>query len=78
VLNEPETSLHPRVLAPLAAQIIAAANRSQVIVVTHAAELAGAIGRARDAVCIEFDKLAGATIVAGRRRVEAPPWKWTD
>jgi predicted ATPase len=78
VLNEPETSLHPRVLAPLAKQIIEAARESQVIIVSHAAELVDAICKARNAVRIELVKDAGATKVKGQRQVDEPPWKWTD
>jgi predicted ATPase len=43
VLNEPETSLHPDLLAPLGRLIAAAAERSQLIVVTHAAALIAAL-----------------------------------
>src|SRR5216683_6059522 len=43
VLNEPETSLHPDLLAPLARLIAKAAEGSQVIVVTHAAKLISAL-----------------------------------
>lgn len=78
VLNEPEASLHPRVLEPLARQIIAAAKRSQVIVVSHAAALVDAISSARDAVRIELAKEDGQTIVAGRNRLDEPAWKWTS
>ena len=39
VLNEPEGSLHPDLLAPLARLVEQAAKRSQIIVVTHAAQL---------------------------------------
>ncbi|HSD86926.1 MAG TPA: AAA family ATPase [Kofleriaceae bacterium] len=78
VLNEPEASLHPSVLVPLGRQIIAAAKRSQVIVVSHAAALVDAIGSARDAVRIELAKEGGETIVAGRNRLDEPPWKWTS
>ena len=78
VLNEPETSLHPRVLVPLARQIIAAATRSQVIVVSHAAALVDAISSAREAIRIELVKDHGETLVAGRRAVDEPPWKWTS
>ena len=39
VLNEPETSLHPDLLAPLARLIAQAAERSQIVVVTHAEAL---------------------------------------
>jgi len=42
-LNEPEASLHPRLLPVLARVIVKAAERSQVWVVTHARELADAI-----------------------------------
>jgi predicted ATPase len=40
VLNEPETSLHPDLLAPLATLIAAASLDTQVLVTTHAAPLA--------------------------------------
>ncbi|MCA1828501.1 MAG: AAA family ATPase, partial [Myxococcales bacterium] len=39
-LNEPETSLHPDMLEPLAGLINAAARRGQVFVVTHSERLA--------------------------------------
>ncbi|UJW87025.1 AAA family ATPase [Devosia sp. SL43] len=42
-LNEPENSLHPKLLPMLARLIVKAAERSQVWVVTHARELADAI-----------------------------------
>jgi predicted ATPase len=78
VLNEPETSLHPRVLEPLARQITAAATRSQVIVVSHAESLVDAIASARDAARIELVKDAGETTVANRGRLDEPSWKWTS
>jgi predicted ATPase len=78
VFNEPETSLHPRVLAPLAKQIIEASRESQVIVVSHAAALVDAICKHRDAMRIELVKEAGATKVKGQRQVDEPMWKWTD
>ena len=78
VLNEPEASLHPRVLEPLARQIVAAAKRSQVIVVSHAAALVDAVSSARDAARIELSKDDGQTIVAGRNRLDEPVWKWTS
>ncbi|HEY0032287.1 MAG TPA: AAA family ATPase [Devosia sp.] len=42
-LNEPENSLHPSLLPILAGLIVKAAERSQVWVVTHSRDLAGAI-----------------------------------
>ena len=41
-LNEPETSLHPDLLEPLARMIIGAARRTQIWVVTHSETLARA------------------------------------
>ena len=78
MLNEPETSLHPRVLAPLARQIIAAAARSQIIVVSHAAQLVEAIAAAREATRIELAKEDGETFVANRKKLDEPSWKWTS
>lgn len=42
-LNEPETSLHPRLLPALAKLIVNAAKRTQIWVVTHSQEFADAI-----------------------------------
>jgi predicted ATPase len=43
VLNEPETSLHPDLLVPLAELITRAARDTQLIVVTHARSLAASL-----------------------------------
>jgi predicted ATPase len=42
-LNEPEASLHPDLLEPLARLIVRASKRTQVWVVTHSERLAGAL-----------------------------------
>ena len=81
VLNEPETSLHPQLLPPLAQLIAAAAARSQVIVVSHAetlvSELRRAAADARTAVAaIELVKDVGETRVAGRDPLDGPAWRW--
>jgi len=78
VLNEPEASLHPRVLEPLGRQIVSAAKRSQVIVVSHAAALVETIAAARDAVLIELSKAEGETVVVDRNRLDEPQWKWSS
>jgi hypothetical protein len=44
VLNEPETSLHPDLLAPLARLVRSAAERSQVMVVSHSDALIRELG----------------------------------
>jgi predicted ATPase len=74
VLNEPETSLHPRVLEPLGRQIAAAAKRSQVIVVSHATPLVDAL---KGATRVELTKAGGETKVAGRGPLDGPSWKWS-
>lgn len=45
-LNEPETSLHPELLEPLARLIMRAAQRTQIWVVTHSERLAKAFAEA--------------------------------
>ena len=73
VLNEPETSLHPDLLAPLARLIVQAAKRSQVVVVTHAATLVSALAAAPDARQIVLEKQLGETLVSDG---EPPAWTW--
>ena len=72
ILNEPETSLHPDLLHPLAQLIAQASRRSQIIVVSHAQALAEAL-RVEGALEIALTKHLGETLVAGE---EAPAWTW--
>jgi predicted ATPase len=81
VLNEPETSLHPHLLGPLARLIATAAGRSQVITVSHSAELIGALHEATsDSLTgvsqIELVKEQGETRVAGWDKADGPAWNW--
>jgi predicted ATPase len=75
VLNEPETSLHPDLVAPLASMISTAATNTQVVVVTHSAamreQLAGA-----DVSEVELYKEWGETRVVGQTTLTQPPWDW--
>ncbi|MEQ9607208.1 MAG: AAA family ATPase [Kiloniellaceae bacterium] len=73
VLNEPETSLHPDLLPPLARLIAAAARRSQVIVVTHARALVDALEGEPDSALFVLEKQLGETLAPG---FEAPAWTW--
>jgi predicted ATPase len=75
VLNEPETSLHPDLLAPLARLIAQAAERSQVIVVTHAAQLIAAL-REQRSNSITLEKSFGETTIAGADELNIPAWHW--
>jgi predicted ATPase len=67
VLNEPETSIHPDLFGPLAALIVAAGKRSQLIVTTHAHELATHIKNAGDVQAFELEKVDGETRVVGAK-----------
>lgn len=73
ILNEPESSLHPDLLDPLARLLIKASERCQIIVVSHALRLVDALDRYAETFRIELRKELGETIVdqAGR-----PDWKW--
>ena len=73
ILNEPETSLHPDLLVPLARLIAAAASSSQIFVVTHARPLAEALLVEADCRLFELGKELGETVVTGPER---PGWAW--
>jgi len=75
VLNEPETSLHPELVAPLGRLIAAAAEHSQIIVVSHSAELVDALAKAK-ARMIRLEKEGGETRLARSRTIDLPPWEW--
>jgi predicted ATPase len=64
-MNEPETSLHPDVLGPLARLIVDASKHSQIWVTTHAEPLAEAVSRRTGYEPVRLVKDAGATEVAG-------------
>jgi predicted ATPase len=75
VLNEPETSLHPDLVAPLATMIRAAASGTQVVVVTHSRAMRELLDT-DDASEIELYKEWGETRIAGQTMLSAPPWDW--
>jgi len=76
VLNEPETSLHPDLLAPLARLIARAAEHTQIIVVTHASILIAALRKQNGCYSITLEKTLGETTIAGLKRIELPVWNW--
>lgn len=76
-LNEPETSLHPSLIAPLA-RLIAAAP-TQVVVVTHSAELRDRLIDEVDEdelALVELEKDTGETVVADQGLLTRPRWEW--
>lgn len=75
VLNEPEASLHESLLAPLAQLIVSASQRTQVIVVTHAAGLARRLEDA-GALAHRLARTSDGTFVEGQGFFDAPAWNW--
>ncbi|WP_312489896.1 AAA family ATPase [Sphingomonas sp.] len=73
ILNEPEASLHPDLLGPLARLIVKASERCQIIIVSHAATLVDALDRSLETRSIRLYKELGETLVED---VERPRWVW--
>jgi predicted ATPase len=67
-LNEPESSLHPDLMEPLAQMIVAASRRTQVWLVTHSHRLAEAIAATGQGKVRTVLKEAGETQVEGLKR----------
>lgn len=63
VLNEPETSLHEDLLAPLAKLIALASERSQIWITTHSPRLASLIAEDVPTEVVNIEKRDGATVV---------------
>jgi len=76
VLNEPETSLHPDLLGPLARLIARASENSQMIVVTHAAKLIDALAEQPGYHAIKLEKEFGETRIVGINQMNTPAWRW--
>ncbi len=89
VLNEPETSLHPDLVRPLASLIRSTALQTQVVVVTHSGALlefldavplserrADADADDAEAVQVRLTKDLGETKVGGLGPLTSPPWAW--
>ncbi|MDC0712272.1 AAA family ATPase [Stigmatella sp. ncwal1] len=66
-LNEPETSLHPDLLGPLARLIVEASKHSQIWITTHAEPLAEAVSHRTGYEPVRLVKKGGATEVVGAK-----------
>ncbi|HSK45722.1 MAG TPA: AAA family ATPase [Candidatus Binatia bacterium] len=66
-LNEPETSLHPDLLEPLAKQLVNAGRYSQLWVVTHSQRLAELVEKFSGEAPISLELVGGETRVIGQR-----------
>ena len=67
--NEPESSLHPDLLSPLAQLFATAAAHTQVWITTHAPALARALADASGHSPHELILNAGATTIVGQRLI---------
>jgi predicted ATPase len=84
VLNEPETSLHPDLVRPLARLIRTAADKTQVVVVTHSGAVLDVLeavpvadaDSGAPATEIRLHKDFGETRVEGLGMLDTPPWHW--
>lgn len=68
-LNEPESSLHPDLMEPLARLVVRASEKTQVWLVTHSTRLADAILASGKGQVRRVAKQGGATTIEGLR-----PW----
>ncbi|HEV7395743.1 MAG TPA: AAA family ATPase [Pyrinomonadaceae bacterium] len=78
VLNEPETSLHPDLLPALGRLIASAAERSQVLVVTHAQKLIGTLEELAECNSVRLEKEFGETKIVGANLLDLPAWRWAS
>ena len=76
VLNEPETSLHPDLLPALARLILAAAENTQIIVVSHASQLINELAPAQVCTRLHLLKEFGETKLEGSTLFNTPKWNW--
>ena len=72
ILNEPEASLHPDLLPPLARLMLKAAERCQLIVVSHAQPLVDTLAR-EGSTLVALEKQLGETII---QNAEPSAWRW--
>jgi predicted ATPase len=78
VLDEPEASLHPDLLAPLGRLIANTAERSQVFVITHSPKLADVLEEHDDCNSVRLEKEFGETKIVDAGALDLPVWRWAS
>jgi predicted ATPase len=73
VLNEPEASLHPSLMPPLARLLADASLRCQVVVVSHNEALIDALQSGGDVTAVRLHKELGETSAPD---IDPPRWIW--
>ena len=76
VLNEPEASLHPQLLAPLARLTAAVSRRTQVWVIAHAPALVEALAAEAGCRHHQLQRELGATVLPEQSVLEKAAWRW--
>ena len=76
VLNEPETSLHPDLLPALARLVVHAAEKTQLIVVSHSQALIQSLEQNSKCRRLHLEKSFGETVLAGATKFNKPKWEW--
>ena len=76
--NEPESSLHPDLLAPLGRLIANTAERSQVFVITHSPELSDVLEEHGDCNSVRLEKEFGETKIVDAGALDLPVWRWAS
>ncbi len=66
IINEPEASLHPGLMPPLAELVEKVSNDTQILIVTHSRELAAEIAARCDAKVMDLVSYNGETRIAGQ------------
>ena len=77
VFNEPETSLHPSLLKPLAELIIEVPDETQILIVTHSEELSERIAESCDAKVARLIDFLGETRLEGHASAKRV-WSFGD
>ncbi|MCP9810151.1 AAA family ATPase [Cyanobium sp. HWJ4-Hawea] len=76
VLNEPENSLHPGLITPLAQQIGKISQLTQIWVIAHNLELIEALSAVEGCRHHRLERDAGATDLPGQSILEKAAWRW--
>lgn len=76
VLNEPESSLHPDLLLPLARLIRSCSQRTQVWVIAHSPRLIEALSGGDDCHRVHLVRELGSTEIPEQTMLERSAWRW--
>ncbi len=70
--NEPEASLHPDLIRPLARQLSLASRSTQILVMTHSQSLANALEDFSESAPLVLERSFGATRIVGQGILDTP------